>query len=346
MEGHQKRFSSTVSHRPGISVIYTAFSYNRYLPCLQNRKKRIGRGFQASYFCSMQSTANTPPAHFNQIKEAIAYISEHFTHQPSLEEVAARVHLSPYHFQRLFTEWAGVSPKKFLQYITLQHAKQMLHTGHRSLSDTAYTNGLSGISRLHDLFIKLEGMTPGEYKKDGEGIVIRHQYADSLFGRLLIASTSKGICYMAFADDEAVAMKELNRLFPNATYLHEADEYQAQALEVISGTGKDIGEIKLHLKATPFQLRVWELLLRIPQGQACSYGQLAQAMGQPRAARAVGTAVGDNPVAFLIPCHRVIRSSGIVGDYHWGSDRKMALLGWESVRADQFMADAGTSAHE
>ncbi|MFT3675657.1 MAG: methylated-DNA--[protein]-cysteine S-methyltransferase [Chitinophagaceae bacterium] len=294
----------------------------------------------------MQSTVNTTHAHFGQIKEAIAYISEHFTHQPSLEEVAARVHLSPYHFQRLFTDWAGVSPKKFLQYITLQHAKQMLNTGHRSLSDTAYTNGLSGISRLHDLFIKLEGMTPGEYKKGGEGIVIRYQYADSIFGRLLIASTQKGICYMAFADEESVAMNELKRLFPHASYKNEPDPYQIQALDVISGKGKDIGEIKLHLKATPFQLKVWELLLRIPQGQACSYGQLAQAIGQPGAARAVGTAVGDNPVAFLIPCHRVIRSSGVLGDYHWGSDRKMALLGWESARADQSVTDAGTSVHD
>lgn len=294
----------------------------------------------------MQSTVNTTHAHFGQIKEAIAYISEHFTHQPSLEEVAARVHLSPYHFQRLFTDWAGVSPKKFLQYITLQHAKQMLNTGHRSLSDTAYTNGLSGISRLHDLFIKLEGMTPGEYKKGGEGIVIRYQYADSIFGRLLIASTQKGICYMAFADEESVAMNELKRLFPHASYKNEPDPYQTQALDVISGKGKDIGEIKLHLKATPFQLKVWELLLRIPQGQACSYGQLAQAIGQPGAARAVGTAVGDNPVAFLIPCHRVIRSSGVLGDYHWGSDRKMALLGWESARADQSVTDAGTSVHD
>lgn len=293
----------------------------------------------------MQLTAHTPHTHFAQIKEAIAYISEHFIHQPSLEEVASRVHMSPYHFQRLFTEWAGVSPKKFLQYITLQHAKQMLNTGHRSLSDAAYTSGLSGISRLHDLFIKLEGMTPGEYKKGGEGIAIRYQYADSLFGRLLIASTQKGICYMAFADDEAVAMNELTRLFPHADYVNESDEYQAQALDVVSGTGKNIGEIKLHLKATPFQLRVWELLLRIPQGQACSYGQLAQAIGQPGAARAVGTAVGDNPVAFLIPCHRVIRSSGIVGDYHWGSDRKIALLGWESAQADQIIA-SGASTHQ
>lgn len=293
----------------------------------------------------MQSIAHTTHTHFAQIKEAIAYISAHFTHQPSLEEVAARVHLSPYHFQRIFTDWAGVSPKKFLQYITLQHAKQMLNSGHRSLSDTAYTNGLSGISRLHDLFIKLEGMTPGEYKKGGKGITIRYQYADSLFGKLLIASTQKGICYMAFADDEAVAMNELTRLFPYAHYIDESDEYQAQALAVISGTGKDIGTVKLHLKATPFQLRVWELLLRIPQGQACSYGQLAHAIGQPGAARAVGTAVGDNPVAFLIPCHRVIRSSGIVGDYHWGSDRKMALLGWESAQADQFIA-SGASTHD
>lgn len=150
---------------------------------------------------------------------------------------------------------------------------------------------------------------------------------------------------MAFADDEAVALSELNRLFPHASYQNASDQYQAQALAVVSGTGKDIGAIKLHLKATPFQLRVWELLLRIPQGQACSYGQLAQAMGQPGAARAVGTAVGDNPVAFLIPCHRVIRSSGILGDYHWGSDRKMALLGWESAQTAQSVANAETPAH-
>ncbi|HEX2845194.1 MAG TPA: methylated-DNA--[protein]-cysteine S-methyltransferase [Chitinophagaceae bacterium] len=272
--------------------------------------------------------------HYNRIAEAIGYIQEHFKTQPSLEEVAEQIHLSPFHFQRLFTEWAGVSPKKFLQFISVQHAKQILANKQATLFDAAFETGLSGTGRLHDLFVKIEGMTPGEFKNGGENLSINYSYAESPFGNILVASTAKGICYMAFADNEADAFQQLKQQFPNARYQQMVDMIQQNALYIFAHDWKQLSQIKLHLKGTEFQLKVWETLLKIPLGQLSTYGEIAAKIQTPKASRAVGTAVGDNPVAFLIPCHRVIQSSGSFGQYHWGSTRKTAMIGWEAAKAE------------
>ena len=269
---------------------------------------------------------------YNRIVNAIDYIKEHFNEQPNLDDVAEKVHLSPFHFQRLFTDWAGVSPKKFLQYITVERAKDILKMRQGSLSDAAYETGLSGTGRLHDLFINIEGMTPGEYKNGGESLAINYSFAESPFGNILVASTKKGICYMAFADDEKKELGNLKLLFPNANFKQVVDEVQQNALFIFTQDWNKLNEIKLHLKGTAFQLKIWETLLKVPAGQLTTYGALASSINKPAASRAVGSAVGHNPVAFLIPCHRVIKSSGAIGEYHWGSTRKMAMIGWEAAR--------------
>lgn len=269
---------------------------------------------------------------YERIASAITYISGHFKDQPDLDQVAAQVHMSPFHFQRIFREWAGVSPKKFLQYLSLDYAKSIIKEPGSSLADTAIETGLSGPGRLHDLFVQIEGMTPGEYKQGGAALMIHYSFAESPFGNMIVASTNKGICYMAFADNEEQALEELTQQFPQARYRQMTDMHQQQALYIFTQDWSRLHEIRLHLKGTPFQLKVWETLLRIPMGNAASYGQIAAALDRPAASRAVGTAVGDNPVAFLIPCHRVLRASGNIGQYHWGSTRKAAMLGWEAAK--------------
>ena len=270
---------------------------------------------------------------YNRIAEAIDYINTHYKTQPDLEEVAAKVALSPFHFQRLFTEWAGVSPKKFLQYITVAHAKKMLVDNGATLFDTAIETGLSGTSRLHDLFIGIEGMTPGEYKNGGESLSINYSYAETPFGKILVASTPKGICHIGFADDEAEALKVLKSSFPNASYNQVVDLVQQHALFIFTQDWSKPEHIKLHIKGTPFQLKVWETLLKIPPGRLTTYGTIARQIQSPKASRAVGTAIGDNPVAFLIPCHRIIQSTGTIGDYRWGSLRKTMMIGFEAAMA-------------
>jgi len=269
---------------------------------------------------------------YERIEKAIDYINQHFREQPDLDEVARQVFLSPFHFQRLFKEWAGVTPKKFLQYISLQHAKQMLDRKY-SLADTSFEAGLSGTSRLHDLFINIEGMTPGEYKNDGESLQINYSFAETFFGDVLIASTAKGICHISFAKNQDDELKILHDRFSRASLRQKTDLHQQNALQVFKNDWKDLGKIKLHLKATPFQIKVWEALLKIPFASVSTYASIAQDIHLPRASRAVGTAIAANPVAFLIPCHRVIRSTGVVGEYHWGSLRKTAIIGWEAAQS-------------
>ena len=271
---------------------------------------------------------------YQRIAEAIAYIRDHFREQPSLEEVAARVHLSPFHFQRLFSEWAGTTPKKFLQFISLEHAKQLLTEQKATLFDTAFDTGLSGTGRLHDLFISMEGMTPAEYKNGGSNLTVRYSFAETPFGRLIVASTDKGICYMAFDKDDEEALNNLRLRFPNALFTQQQDRMQQNALSIFQNDRSRLPEIKLHLKGTPFQMKVWEALLTIPMGSLSTYGQIAAQAGNPGASRAVGTAIGSNPVAYLIPCHRVIQSTGQIGGYRWGSTRKSAMIGWECVRRE------------
>ena len=271
---------------------------------------------------------------YQRVAEAIGFIKQNAKQQPDLEEIASKVHLSPFHFQKLFMDWAGVSPKKFLQYLNVEYAKQMLKEKQATLFDVAHETGLSGTGRLHDLFMKIEGMTPGEFKNGGKQLNIRYSFAKSPFGNIIIASTSKGICQLAFTDNEEKAFSELKNLFPNATYTKELDTLQGNALQIFEMDWENLDQIKFHIKGTPFQIKVWEALLKIPMGHLSTYSNIATKIGQPTASRAVGSAIGDNPIAFLIPCHRVIKSTGIVGDYHWGTIRKTALIGWEIAKSD------------
>lgn len=277
----------------------------------------------------METQANI---NYNRIAEAIDFIRENFKSQPTLDEVAERIHLSPSHFQRLFTEWAGTSPKKFLQYISVAHAKKMLKQKQASLLDTAYETGLSGTSRLHDLFVHIEGMTPAEYKNGGKNLVIHYSFVESPFGALIVASTTKGICHMAFEEHEEKALTILKLRFPNASFKRKVDLMQQNALSIFQNDWSKLKAVKLHLRGTDFQLKVWESLLKIPLGKLSTYGTIAEQIGNPQASRAVGTAIGSNPVAFLIPCHRVIRATGVFGGYMWGSTRKTAIIGWEATK--------------
>lgn len=272
---------------------------------------------------------------YNRIAEAIDYIKTNFREQPNLDQVAEKVHLSPFHFQRLFTEWAGTSPKKFLQYISVEYAKRVLKENKSTLFEAAWETGLSGTSRLHDLFINIEGMTPAEYKNGGKNLIINYSFAESPFGDLIVASTTKGVCYMAFHNNEEQAIEALRTRFPNALFNRKLDLLQQNALFIFQNDWSKLPEIKLHLKGTDFQLKVWETLLKIPMGQLSTYGSVAEKIGSPNASRAVGSAIGSNPVAFLIPCHRVIQSAGTFGGYMWGSTRKTAIIGWESAKVDQ-----------
>ena len=271
---------------------------------------------------------------YNRIAEAIDYIKTNFKSQPSLDEVAEKVHVSPAHFQRMFTEWAGTSPKKFLQFISVEHAKKILKKEHATLFDTAYDTGLSSTSRLHDLFVNIEGMTPAEYKNGGKSLYINYSFAESPFGNLIVASTTKGVCYMAFEEDETRAFQKLQAKFLNAAFQRKLDLMQQNALFIFQNDWSKLNEIKLHLKGTDFQLKVWESLLKIPMGSLLTYRGLAKKIGNPNASRAVGTAIGRNPVAFLIPCHRVIQSTGEFGGYMWGNTRKTAIIGWEGAKAN------------
>ncbi len=279
-----------------------------------------------------EAVNNQHPHNYYRIAEAIEYISTHFRSQPGLDEVAAHVHLSPFHFQRLFSDWAGTTPKKFLQYISIGYAKQLLKEQQATLFDAAFETGLSGTGRLHDLFIHIEGMTPAEYKNGGRNLMINYSFADSPFGSLIVASTPKGICYLAFVDDEKEAVAHLQKQFPHALFQRREDLLQQNALSIFQKGRGSLPEIKLHLKGTPFQLKVWEALLKIPLGKLSTYGRVAAQINNAGASRAVGTAIGSNPVSFLIPCHRVIQSSGAFGGYMWGSTRKTAMIGWEIAK--------------
>lgn len=272
------------------------------------------------------------------MSNAIDYLQRHFKEQPSLDRVAAEVNMSPFHFQRLFTDWAGISPKKFVQYLSLGYAKQLISNEQSTLLDTAYATGLSGTGRLHDLFVSIEGMTPGEFKNGGEQLNINYSFADSPFGKLIVASTTKGICHLFFEEDEEQALSGLKSRFPNAIYRQVMDQSQQDALFIFQKDWRQLNQIKLHLSGTSFQLKVWESLLTIPEGRLTTYGNLAEKINKPKAFRAVGSAIGSNPVAFLIPCHRVIQSSGHLGGYRWGTTRKSVLIGWEAARLEAVRA--------
>ncbi len=269
---------------------------------------------------------------FNRIAKAIGYIKNNFTAHPSLDEIAAHVNMSTSHFQKMFTDWAGVSPKKFQQYISIAHAKHMLREKQATLFDTALNIGLSGTGRLHDLFVNIEAMTPGEYKNAGENLIIEYSFGCTNFGEIIIASTPIGICHIAFYENKKLAFDALQKIFSKAHFLEKEKIQHKNISKVFSYEFNESEKIKLHIKGTDFQIKVWETLLTIPMGNLATYGSIAEKINNPKAARAVGSAIGDNPIAYLIPCHRVIQSTGIFGGYMWGPQRKTAIIGWEAAK--------------
>lgn len=269
--------------------------------------------------------------HYAVIGRAIETIADRRPEQLSLEEVADAVGLSPAHFQRVFSQWVGVSPKRFQQYLTLDHAKRLL-AERRSLLETTGELGLSGTGRLHDLFVRWEAMSPGDYARRGEGLTIRHGWFDSPFGEVLAMGTDRGLCGLAFAAEtgRAAAFSDMASRWPRATF-REAPQAIAPWVTAAFGGG---GEARLQLIGAPFQIKVWEALLQVPTGHVTTYSDIAALIGRPRAVRAVGTAVGRNPVSWLIPCHRALQKSGGLGGYHWGLGVKRAMLAWETARLE------------
>ncbi|MFA9214928.1 MAG: methylated-DNA--[protein]-cysteine S-methyltransferase [Candidatus Methylacidiphilales bacterium] len=270
--------------------------------------------------------------HYDQIAQALKFLEINFKEQPSLEVVANHLNMSLFHFQRLFSDFAGVSPKKFLQFLNINYAKQMLKNEQHTLFTAAFETGLSSTSRLHDLFVKIEGMTPAEYKNGAQNLAIYYQFNQSVFGQYLIASTQKGICFLMFNSSKIELLAALRQYFPNAIFQEKTTSFHQKAALVLNNQNISNQPLNLHLKGTDFQIKVWEALLKIPEGNFTTYGKLAENIGNAKASRAVGTAIGSNPIAFIIPCHRVIQSSGKFGQYRWGSERKAAILGWEAAK--------------
>jgi AraC family transcriptional regulator of adaptative response/methylated-DNA-[protein]-cysteine methyltransferase len=280
-----------------------------------------------------ESTVSRAP--YPIIEQALLYLDANVKKRPSLAEVAASVGMSEFHFQRLFTRWAGVSPKRFLQFQTLAHAKQLLRES-RSLLDATYEAGLSSPGRLHDLFVSVDAVTPGEFKRGGEGLDIAYGVHETPFGDCLIAVTGRGVCALWFLAESGFegALERLRAQWPEARVSEDPSLTAAYAERIFGGAPARAGAppLRLFLRGTNFQLKVWEALLRIPPGGVTTYEEIAEAIGAPGASRAVGAAVGANPVAYLIPCHRVIRKTGAFGGYRWGVARKRAMLGWEAAR--------------
>lgn len=272
---------------------------------------------------------------YHRIARAINFITSHFTEQPSLEEVAGKIGLSPFHFQRMFVQGTGISPKKFLQYITLDKARQYLRSHAPTLFDAAEYTGLSGTGRLHELFIKIEAMTPAEYRDGSINLAICFHTYPTPFGEILIASTHRGVCKVVFLEKSEDVISLLRTSYPHASIEQKIKPEHEAVLSWLRRAGTSSQPLQLHLQGTPFQLQVWEALLSIPEGNLTTYGELASRLGNPGASRAVGSAVGANPVAYLIPCHRVIRSDGGLGGYMWGTDRKKQLISWEMAKTEQ-----------
>ena len=279
----------------------------------------------------MNEQSHKDPYHYAVIDRAIKFIGDRVGDQPSLEETAAAVGLSPAHFQRVFSQWVGVSPKKYQQYLTLDHARDLLKN-RLTVLDTAAETGLSGSSRLHDLFVKWEAMTPGEYAQGGDGLTINFGWFGSPFGEVLAMGTNRGLCGMAFSDEfgRDWAWDDLTARWPKATFT----ENPAAIMPWVGAALGQEGETSLHLIGAPFQVKVWEALLNVPSGHVTTYSDIATRIGNPKAVRAVGTAVGKNPVSWLIPCHRALRKSGELGGYHWGLPVKRAMLAYEAARLE------------
>lgn len=272
---------------------------------------------------------------YDRIAKAIAFITSQVNNQPGLAEAASHLNMSQYHFQRLFCRWAGVTPKRYLQILTLERAKQLLGEA-KPLLEVTHSLGLSSTSRLYDHFVQLEAVTPGEFKKGGKGLSIEYAVHETPFGKAFIAVTARGICQFAFLDYENIHSLLLNLTvkWPHARIRENYQGTRATVESMFAKQNKPDRPLSLYVAGTNFQVSVWRALLQIPPGSVVSYSQVATEVGQPRAARAVGTAIGANPVAFLIPCHRVIRQSGHLGGYHWGENRMHAIHAWESARYD------------
>jgi AraC family transcriptional regulator of adaptative response/methylated-DNA-[protein]-cysteine methyltransferase len=269
---------------------------------------------------------------YQRIENIIRYLGENFREQPNLDQLAERVHLSTFHFQRLFKKWVGISPKKFIQFLTLDYARKLLNES-RDLLSTSIESGLSGPGRLYDLFISVESVTPGEYKQKGEGLTIAYGFHQSPFGYCLLGITQRGICSLSFHDtaSDHEAIQYLNQNWPRAILKHDPKRTLIYFDKIFGGNDQNnLDKIPLHLEGTNFQLKVWEALLRIPSGHLVCYEDIAHLIHQPKAVRAVGQAIARNPISLLIPCHRVIQKMGNFGNYQWGSTRKKMLIAWEA----------------
>lgn len=274
--------------------------------------------------------------HYGVIARALSLIDAEGGTALTLDDLAARLSMSPAHFQRVFSRWVGISPKRYQQYLTIDLARRLLAERHTLLSAAAET-GLSGTGRLHDLFLRWEAMSPGDYARAGEGLTVRYGWFPTPFGEALAMGTDRGLCGMAFTGEcgREAAFADLAARWPRANFAEAPDAIAPWVTAAFARTG----EARLHLIGAPFQIKVWEALLTIPSGHVTTYSDIAEAIGSPRAVRAVGTAVGRNPVSWLIPCHRAIRKSGGLGGYHWGLPVKRAMLAWEAARADAGVAE-------
>jgi AraC family transcriptional regulator of adaptative response/methylated-DNA-[protein]-cysteine methyltransferase len=298
------------------------------------RKKRVEKPGPERHLdpMTMHMIQTDTGSQYRRIARAIRFLSDNYLEQPRLEDAAAAAALSPYHFQRMFTRYVGISPKAFVGSLTLDHAKSELQRG-ASVLDAALDAGLSGPSRLHDLCLKIEAMTPGEYARGGADVAIDYGFRDCPFGTALVMVTDKGVCGIAFGDedDNAEILADMKSRWPKAQYREHPASMRELAEKIFAPRGE--GELPLHLMGTPWQVKVWQALLAIPEGRTTTYGVIAKSIGDANAARAVGTAVGRNPISWLIPCHRVLAGDGKLHGYHWGLSRKRAMLAVEAARA-------------
>ncbi len=284
----------------------------------------------------MPDTLDQRAVDYARIEQAIHFIERNVRAQPDLKEIAANVGLSEYHFQRLFTRWAGISPKQFLQFLSLNYAKQQLAES-KSLLDVTYETGLSSPGRLHDLFVTYEAVTPGEFKKHGAGVTIAYGFQSTPFGEALVGVTERGICALSFVERRAQALADLQKEWPRADIVADPARIRPLGEQIFAASpdGQAPPPLRLYVKGTNFQIKVWQALLTIPPGSVAAYGTIARMIDHPNAVRAIGQAIGRNPIGFLIPCHRVIRQAGALGGYRWGTARKQAILGWEAARRYQ-----------
>lgn len=270
---------------------------------------------------------------YQRIEQAIVFLTGHYREQPDLAAAARVAHLSEFHFQKVFTRWAGISPKRFVQFLTVEHAKQRLAES-RAVLDAAFDAGLSGPGRLHDLFVSVEAVTPGEFKSRGAGIHIDYGVHPTRFGPCLLGVTKRGVCWLSFIKQEAEAVAELRAHWSGASFARCPEMTAPVAARAFHDVGASRSSLSLLVMGTNFQLKVWQALLRIPPGTVTTYEALGRKLGAEGASRAIGNAVANNAIGYLIPCHRVIRKSGLVTGYRWGSARKQAILGWEAAQGD------------